>query len=180
MSDAAAAAGGPTPAAEPQPPRSRVPEFALCAGLAVAGIVVLIDALRLSNNVTGVDPLGPKPVPVVVAGALIVLAGVLALAVARGDLGEAEAGEDIDLHAKADVKTVGLMVAVFAANIALIDLLGWVISGALLFYGLAIVLGSRHFIRDLAISIALSLITFYGFAIGLGVGLPAGILQGIL
>lgn len=72
------------------------------------------------------------------------------------------------------------MVAVFAANIALIDLLGWVISGALLFYGLAIVLGSRHFIRDLAISIALSLITFYGFAIGLGVGLPAGILQGIL
>lgn len=80
MSDAAAAAGGPTPAAEPQPPRSRVPEFALCAGLAVAGIVVLIDALRLSNNVTGVDPLGPKPVPVVVAGALIVLAGVLALA----------------------------------------------------------------------------------------------------
>ena len=29
-------------------------------------------------------------------------------------------------------------------------------------------------------AVALSLITFYGFAIGLGVGLPAGILQGIL
>jgi putative tricarboxylic transport membrane protein len=42
------------------------------------------------------------------------------------------------------------------------------------------VLGSRHFIRDLVIAAALGLGTFYGFAIGLGVGLPAGILQGIL
>jgi putative tricarboxylic transport membrane protein len=180
MSEAAAAAGQPSPVAEPQLARSRVPDFLLCAGLAVAGIVVLIDALRLSNNVTGVDPLGPKPLPVLVGGALIVLAGLLALAVARGNLGEAEAGEDIDLHAKADLKTVALLAGVFAANIALIDLLGWVISGSLLFYGLVIVLGSRHFIRDLAISIALALATFYGFAIGLGVGLPAGILQGIL
>jgi putative tricarboxylic transport membrane protein len=180
MSHAAAAAGSSHPAAEPRPARSRVPDFVLCAGLAVAGVVVLVDALRLSNNVTGVDPLGPKPVPVVVGGALIVLAGLLAVAVARGNLGEAEAGEDIDLHAKTDIKTVLMLVGVFAANIALIDLLGWVISGSLLFYGLVIVLGSRHFIRDLVISVALALATFYGFAIGLGVGLPAGILQGIL
>jgi putative tricarboxylic transport membrane protein len=79
-----------------------------------------------------------------------------------------------------DVKTGLLLLGVFVANIVLIDLLGWVISGGLLFYGSAIALGSRHFIRDLAISAALSLGTFYGFAIGLGVGLPAGILQGIL
>ena len=176
----AVAAAGPGPAAEPHPVRSRVPDFALCGGLAAAGVVVLIDALRLSNNVTGVDPLGPKPLPVLVGGALILLAGFLALAVARGNLGEAEAGEDVDLHAKSDLKTVLMLVGVFAANIVLIDRLGWVISGSLLFYGLVIVLGSRHFVRDLVISVALALITFYGFAIGLGVPLPAGILQGIL
>ena len=62
----------------------------------------------------------------------------------------------------------------------LIDLLGWVISGGLLFYGSALALGSRHFVRDLFIAAGLSLGTFYGFAIGLGVNLPAGILQGIL
>ena len=118
--------------------------------------------------------------PVVVACMLIILAGCLAIATARGNVGEAEAGEDVDLHSKTDLKTVFLLVAVFTANIFLIDILGWVISGALLFYGCAIVLGSRHFIRDLVISAALSLGTFYGFAIGLGVGLPAGILQGIL
>ena len=111
---------------------------------------------------------------------LIVLAVALAVAVTRGSRGEAEAGEDIDLHSRADYKTVLLLIGVFIANILLIDLLGWVISGGLLFYGSAIVLGSRHFVRDLVIAAALSLGTFYGFAIGLGVALPAGILQGIL
>ena len=73
-----------------------------------------------------------------------------------------------------------MLVGVFVANIVLIDVLGWVISGAILFYGSALALGSRHYIRALVIAVAMSLITFYGFAIGLGVGLPAGILQGIL
>jgi putative tricarboxylic transport membrane protein len=179
VSEVTAAAGASAPAAPPERP-SRVPDFILCAGLALAGVVVLVDALQLSNNRTGTDPLGPKPVPVLVGSLLIILAGCLAVATARGHLGEQEAGEDIDLHTKPDMKTVLLLVAVFTANIFLIDFLGWVISGGLLFYGCAIVLGSRHFIRDLGIAAVLSLGTFYGFAIGLGVGLPAGILQGIL
>lgn len=155
-------------------------QYGLCGFLALAGVVILIDAARLSNNRTGVDPLGPKPVPLFVGGFLIVLAIVLAIAVARGSTGEAEAGEDIDLSSRMDIKTVLALVGVFAANIVLIDLLGWVISGALLFYGSAIALGSRHFVRDLVIAALLSLGTFYGFAIGLGIPLPAGILQGIL
>ena len=40
----------------------------------------------------------------------------------------------------------------FAANLVLIEMLGWVIGGWLLFYGLVIVLGSRAFIRDLVIA----------------------------
>ena len=73
-----------------------------------------------------------------------------------------------------------LLIGVFVANIVLIDFLGWVISGAMLFWGSAIALGSRHFVRDRPSRVALALVTFYGFALGLGVGLPAGILQGIL
>ena len=179
MSESVAAAGPTVPAAEPERP-SRVPDYLLCAGLALAGVVVLVDALQLSNNRTGTDPLGPKPVPLLVGSLLIILAACLAVSVARGHLAEQESGEDIDLHSKADMKTVLLLVGVFAANIFLIDILGWVISGGLLFYGCAVVLGSRHFIRDLVIAAALSLGTFYGFAIGLGVALPAGTLQGIL
>ena len=177
MSHAAAAAGD-LPAAEAGPTRN-LAEYGVCVFLVLAGIVVLVDALRLSNT-TAVDPLGPKPVPVFVGSLLILLAVLLAVAVTRGSQAEAEAGEDIDLSHGVDIKTVLLLLGVFIANIVLLDFLGWVISGALLFYGSAIALGSRHFIRDLFISAAMSLGTFYGFAIGLGVGLPAGILQGIL
>jgi putative tricarboxylic transport membrane protein len=176
MSHAAPAAGD-SPAAEAGPTRS-LAEYGVCVFLVLAGIVVLVDAMRLTNT-TAVDPLGPKPVPVFVGSLLILLAVLLAVAVARGSQAEAEAGEDIDLS-RVDAKTVLLLLGVFAANIVLLDFLGWVISGGLLFYGSAIALGSRHFIRDLFISAAMSLGTFYGFAIGLGVGLPAGILQGIL
>ena len=155
-------------------------QLGLCAFLGLVGVGVLVDAAGLGNNSTGTDPLGPRAVPLIVGSALVVLAVWLTIAVLRGSRGEAEAGEDVDLHSKVDIKTVLLLIGVFVANILLIDLLGWVISGALLFYGSAIALGSRHFIRDLVISVALSLGTFYGFAIGLGVGLPAGILNGIL
>ncbi|CAA9382421.1 MAG: Tripartite tricarboxylate transporter TctB family [uncultured Propionibacteriaceae bacterium] len=171
MSSALAAAG-----------ESRRPlaEFIPSAFLALLGIILLVDAGTLSNNRTGVDPLGPRPAPILVGAISLVLAIALAVAVYRGDRAEAESGEDVDLSSSMDLKTVLLLIGVFLANIVLIDLLGWVISGGLLFYGSALALGSRHLIRDLCIAAALSLSTFYGFAIGLGVNLPAGILQGIL
>lgn len=155
-------------------------EFVPCVFLAVMGVVLLIDASMLSTSRTAVDPLGPRPAPILVGILSLILAAALAVAVLRGDRAEAESGEDIDLESTMDVKTILLLVAAFAANIVLIDPLGWVISGGLLFYGSALALGSRHYVRDLAIAAALSLGTFYGFAIGLGVNLPAGVLQGIL
>lgn len=177
MSEAVAA--GPSPAASRRA-GGALPEYAASAFLVVVGVVVLVNAFSLSDNRSGVDPLGPRPMPILIGSLLLVLAVGLAVAVARGDRAQAEAGEDVDLQQRVDVKTVLALLGVFAANIVLIDVLGWVISGGLLFYGSAIALGSRHFVRDLVIAAALSLITFYGFAIGLGVNLPAGILQGIL
>jgi putative tricarboxylic transport membrane protein len=161
-------------------PARDLAQLGVCAFLVLLGVVVLIDASTLGRNSTGTDPLGPRAVPLVLGSALIVLAVALLVAVLRGDRPALEGGEDIDLDQRVDLKTVLLLVAVFVANILLIDLLGWVISGALLFYGSALALGSRHYLRALLIAVALSLATFYGFAIGLGVGLPAGILQGIL
>jgi putative tricarboxylic transport membrane protein len=64
--------------------------------------------------------------------------------------------------------------------VLLIDTLGWVVSGALLFFGCVWALGSRRYVRDAVISVAMSLASFYGFYLGLGIALPAGILEGIL
>jgi putative tricarboxylic transport membrane protein len=157
-----------------------VPELGMAALLGVVGVVVLVDALRLHTTYSQADPVGPRTLPLVVAGLLLACSALLAVDVLRGGRGEAEEGEDVDLSAPTEWRVVLPLVGAFLANVLLIDLLGWVISGALLFWGSAWALGSRHLVRDLVISVALALATFYGFYAGLGVLLPAGPLDGIL
>jgi putative tricarboxylic transport membrane protein len=164
-------------AVEPRPDRA---QYGVCAFLAIVGGLVIVDALRLRHIVSSNDPIGPKPVPIVLGALLLLIAILYAVDVARGGSGEAEAGEDVDPTSPVDWRTVLLLVGSFVANLVLIEPLGWVISGAVLFWGSAFALGSRHHIRNVFIAAALSLTTFYAFAIGLGVNLPAGVLQGIL
>ncbi len=154
-------------------------ELFVALGVLVVAGVVLRQAFSLRGAQTrGI--VGPEAVPFVVGAVLVVCAVLLAVDVLRGGRGEAEDGEDVDLQHPADWRTVLGLLAAFGSNIVLIEPLGWVISGALMFAGCAFALGSRHPVRDLGIAVALSLGTFYAFAIGLGVNLPAGILTGIL
>jgi putative tricarboxylic transport membrane protein len=155
-------------------------ELGVVVLLVVLGGLVLWDASQIRSGVAQVGAVGPKAVPYLVGGMLIVCAVVLAVDVLRGGRGEAEGGEDIDLSHPSDWRTVSLLVAAFLANVVLIEPVGWWFSGAVLFWGCAYALGSRRYVRDAVISFALSFATYYIFAAGLGIGLPAGILQGIL
>jgi putative tricarboxylic transport membrane protein len=154
-------------------------QYGLAALLLVIGGYVLYDASTLHPGFAD-QPVQPSTFPYVIGGALVVLAALLAVATWRGDVPDAEEGEDVDLTVRSDWRTVALLVAVFAANIALIDLLGWAITGALLFAGTAWVLGNRRIYLNLLIGTVLSLGTWYGFYVGLGVPIPAGILDGVL
>jgi putative tricarboxylic transport membrane protein len=172
---------GTDPAAAIEPTRGGDrAQYGVCAFLALVGVLVLVDASQLGHSISPADPIGPRPVPILLGALLLVIAVVYAIDVTRGGTGEPEAGEDVDLSSPIDWRTVLLLVAAFVVNALLIEPLGWVISGTLLFWGSAFALGNRHYVRNLLIAVALSLITFYTFAIGLGVNLPAGILQGIL
>jgi putative tricarboxylic transport membrane protein len=155
-------------------------ELGVAALLGAAGALVLLDAARLVTPYSQSDPVGPKTLPIIVGALLLVSAVMLAVNVLRGGHGEAEAGEDVDLSHPADWKTVLPLAGAFIANILLIDWAGWVISGTVLFWGSVWALGSRHYVRDGFISLALALLTFYGFYLGLGIALPAGLLEGIL
>ncbi|MFU8875575.1 tripartite tricarboxylate transporter TctB family protein [Micromonospora sp. SL4-19] len=167
-------------AESPAPKRDRA-QYGMCAFLALVGGLVIFDATtRVGQAINSADPIGPKPVPILLGVLLLIVAAIYAVDVARGGAGEAEAGEDVDLSTRIDWRTVLLLIGAFLVNAVLIDRLGWVISGTILFWGSAYALGNRHYFRNLLISVALSLITFYAFAIGLGVSLPAGVLQGIL
>jgi putative tricarboxylic transport membrane protein len=155
-------------------------ELGVALLLGAAGALVIWDAARIATPYSQSDPVGPKTLPFIVGAMLLVCAVLLAVNVLRGGQGEAEGGEDVDLTHPADWKTVLPLAGAFILNILLIDWAGWVISGTFLFWGSVLALGSRHYVRDGIISLALSLLTFYGFYLGLGIALPAGLLEGIL
>jgi putative tricarboxylic transport membrane protein len=175
----AAGAGGAEAAGERGPVTGRS-ELGVAALLGALGVLILLDAIGLQAPYSQADPVGPKALPYIVAGLLLACAVVLAIDVLRGGRGEAEGGEDVDLTHPTDWRTVVPLIAVFAANIVLVEPLGWVISGTLLFFGSVVALGSRHYVRDLIISALLALGSFYGFYLGLGIKLPAGLLEGVL
>ncbi|GAA1991845.1 tripartite tricarboxylate transporter TctB family protein [Terrabacter lapilli] len=155
-------------------------QYALCAGLAVLGVLLLTDAARIGHATSSNDPVGPRPVPIILGVLLLVTAVLYAVDVFRGGVGSPEEGEDVDLSSGSDWKTLGLLAGFFLLNAVLIQPLGWVISGTILFAGSAFALGNRHHVRGLLFGLGLALATFYAFAIGLDINLPAGVLQGIL
>ena len=155
-------------------------QYLVCAVLVAIGGFLIFDALSLEAGFAKVDPVGPRMFPIAVGVGLIVVAIILAIAIPRGSTGEEEGGEDIDTSTPADWRTVGLLVGLFVAVIVLVVPLGWAITGTLLFAGAATILGSRHYVRNLVIGVVLALVSFYAFYSGLGIPLPAGILDGIL
>ncbi|MGH3739009.1 MAG: tripartite tricarboxylate transporter TctB family protein, partial [Micromonosporaceae bacterium] len=154
-------------------------ELLVAALLAALGGLTIVDAVRMPTDFAQRGPVGPKALPVVIGVALLGIAVLLAADVLRGGHGEAEAGEDIDLASRADWRTLALLAAALLANAALIDVAGWPVSGAVLFWGAAYALGSRYYLRDPLIALTLSVGSYLGLY-QLGVILPGGPLEGVL
>jgi len=161
-----------------RPPRQDKAQYGVAALLAVVGAYTVYDATTLTVGFG--DPVGPRAFPYVIGTVLLVLAVLLALATARGDVPEAEAGEDVDLTHRADWTTVLKLVGVLVFTIATVGWLGWAITGALLFAGAAWALGSRTLVRDLLVGAVLAVGSWYAFYSGLDIPLAPGVLDGVL
>jgi putative tricarboxylic transport membrane protein len=155
-------------------------ELGVALFLGALGLLLIVSALMLPESRIARGPVGPGAVPVVVGGLLLITGAFLFVDVWRGGRGEPEGGEDIELGGGTDWMTVAMLAAAFVANALLIESLGWVFSGAILFWGSAFALGSRHYIRDAVIAFTLSIGSWYLFAFGLDIVMPPGILEGIL
>lgn len=153
-------------------------QYGVAALLAAIGAYTLYDATTLTVGFA--DPVGPKMFPYVIGSVMLVLAVLLVVATLRGDKPEAESGEDVDLTVAADWVTVAKLIGILLITIATVNWLGWAISGAILFAGAAWALGSRTQIRDVIVGAVMSVGSWYGFYVGLGIPLTPGILDGIL
>ena len=153
-------------------------QYGMAALLAALGLYTVFDATTL--KVGFADPVGPRVFPYVIGSVMVLLGILLAVATARGDRGEPEGGEDVDLDARPDMVTVLKLVGILVFNIATIDFLGWAVTGAILFAGCAWSLGSRTPVRDIVIGVVISVGSWYFFYSGLDIPLSPGILDGIL
>ena len=166
---------GPAPAGAPD---RDLPQLGLAAALVLVGAYTFYDATTLRIGFG--DPVGPRVFPYVIGAVTVLLGVLLAVATLRGDVPEAEGGEDVDLRQPADWVTVLKLVGVLMVTVLTVSFLGWAISGAILFVGSAWSLGSRTLVRDVIVGLVLSVGSWYAFHEGLGVILPAGILDGVL
>lgn len=160
-------------------PLSGRAELGLAALLLALGVFLLVETQRIAVPVNA-NAVGPRFFPTVVGAVLVVVSLWLAADVLRGGRGEMEAAEDVDVSRSSDWRTLALLSAVFLGHAFLLEPLGFPVAAALLFFGVAAALGSRRWARDAAIAVVLAVLVFVVFARGLGVGLPAGVLQGVL
>ncbi len=155
-------------------------ELGVAAGLGVVAIVVAVDTANIRHTAVSSGVMGPQVMPAIIATGLALCAIALAVTVLRGGHGEQEEGEDIDLSQGAHWPTLLGLGGLILLTALLLETLGFVVASALLFFGSSLLLGSRRYVLSLLIGIALAVATFYGFVLGLGIPLPAGLLTGIL
>lgn len=133
--------------------------------------------IRVPRTANAVDP---RFLPRVIGVGLVVLGIAHAVAVARGNFGDPDEGEDVDLTRPGDLRSFALIFGSVVLHAKLIRPLGWPIAAAILFFGAAIALGAASWLRSAVIACVLALATYLLFAKGLGVYLPRGVLDGVL
>lgn len=79
-----------------------------------------------------------------------------------------------------DWRTVGLTLASVVGFVLILELAGWIISAALLFWAVAATLGSHRRVFDLGVGLLFSSIIQLALGAGLGLSLPVGFVGGIL
>ncbi len=167
------------PAPPAQTGLARYAEVLVAVGVVAMGIVILIETrdIRVPQAFSSV---GPRVVPTIVGWGLVVIGAWYAVDVVRGRTTAPSAdSEDADPTLPADWVVLGGLAAALAIYAALMERAGFVIASAVLFVMAAFSMGSRKVVRDTAIGVTVSLVTYLVFSEWLGIRLPAGLLEPI-
>jgi putative tricarboxylic transport membrane protein len=151
----------------------------LGAGLFVLGLGLVAVWQTLVIPVSPIyAQVGPKLVPWLVAGALLVLGVLLTVEALRGGW-----SADVPEIAEApppNPRSLGLLLAALLANMALIVPLGFTVAATVQFVLVAAAFGSRAWLRNLGIAFVVALGAYALFVKLLGVNIGAGLVEGLV
>lgn len=171
-------------------------------------VAIFLTIGTATMNVQGSASPGPQFFPTLVCIALYAVATALAISVIRrpnvpdtrihpgrgnfsgamlDDLsGEHEFetrhddGEHPVYKTYSDWRTVGLVLGAVVAFTAMLNILGWILSAAFLFWVICYAMGSKRQLFDIGVSLLFASAVQLAFSAGLGLNLPAGFLGGML
>ena len=166
----------------PSPSSRRVDigETLLALGAVVFGVLIIWQTTQIRLT-PAYSKVGPRVIPYIVGAGLVLLGAWLAYEALTGRAATGSAhSEDADPTLPTDWRTVGLLALALIAYLFLIEPAGFIIASAVLFAWSSIAMGSRRYARDIVIGILLATALYLLFNRGLGLSLPAGILEGIV
>lgn len=164
----------PVPGAAAAPGRAGRLEAMIFVGvIIVLAIAVILGAGQVAQPAGNTVGLGARVVPYAVGGLMLIAAIAVLIGQLRGNYGEPDGGEDIDLEASTSWVTTGIVVLAFASLIITIPLLGWPLAVTILFTGSALALGAKKWWVALIVGFVLGAVSWLAFGLGLGLSLPA-------
>lgn len=156
---------------ERRPPnRSRGAAFIIAAGLAGLAVMLLLDASGLKQD-GGYAGVGPADVPRLIAYGLLVLAGLTVVAGLRGDLPRPPR------QAPAPVLWI---LGGLGLQLVLVHVVGFILSGAILFGFTARGFGQRPLWKTVVVGFGLSFLIYIVFDRLLRLNLPGGPLEQLI
>ena len=150
-----------------------VGQILVAAGVLAFGVALLYGTTLLPAA-TGYAKVGPRLMPTIVSGGLILLGLVLLKEALFG--GFRGVDETEAAATPTDWRAIAWISAAIIANGVLMVPVGFVLAGTVLFVLAARGFGNKDWVKNAIIGLIIAVVTYAFFNYGLGLGLPRGIL----
>ncbi|WP_017543053.1 tripartite tricarboxylate transporter TctB family protein [Nocardiopsis prasina] len=147
----------------------------------IPALVAVLGAVALWGGLTiEAPPNATRPGPGAFPGTVGVLLLVTAVCMTVVNLRNRNTGDGTSTLGWFESRPVLLVLAGLVVHVALLEFVGWLLAGALLFWIVAYAFGARAYLRDAIVALSMSAAVQVGFSLGLGLSLPGGFLEMVL
>jgi putative tricarboxylic transport membrane protein len=145
-------------------------ELGIAIGVIVIGLIAAWQTTEIPQSTYAA--VGPRFFAWVASGLLVVMGAFLAVDAFRGGW-----AHEVDDFGEIDWPGGLFMLAGLAANVALIDVIGFILASTVLFVFTARAFGSGQIVRDAGIGFTLAFVAYIGFDRVLGYKIGTGLIE---